>query len=346
MRVILGRSSRLAAAAATLLAACLSAPLALAQSSSLATISVSGHTAIAVDAQGNPVNQSTGFNQDAHATGTGATPANVPLTHGTPTTRVLNYELGAFARPGTLAVSGNSGVTGDPAVRSPNGVSGRVSSMTTAINHDTVTIGGAPAGSTVMLNMNLRLFSQNTHFENPLVIGGSITAEDTVLMFLHGSGVPQSSDGDDIFARFDFGGTPGNLNAINEPPPSMIQVSIPVIVGQATDIFFNLSAISIESFLGTGQFADGNAQLPEADAQYAFDLQWGDETWITDPTTGRLIRNLSIGSDANFDYHLGDFTPPGVAVPEPAAWALMIAGLGLAGLGLRRRQAGVLSLAV
>lgn len=331
-------------ATATLLAAGLSAPLAFAQSS-LATISVSGHTAIPVDVSGNPINQSTGFNQNVSAQGAGAAPANLPLTHGTPSTRVLNYELGAFARPGTLAVSGNSAVTGDPAVTSPNGVSGRVSSMLTAINHDTVTLGGAPAGSTVMLNMNLDLFSQNNHFENPLVVGGSITAQDTVLMFLHGSGVPQSSDGDDIFARFDFGGTPGDTVAISEPPPSTIHVAIPVVVGQATDIFFNLTAVSIESFLGTGQFAAGNAQLPEAQAQFAFDVQWGGETWITDPATGHLIRNMSIGSDGGFDYHLGAFTPPGVTVPEPATWALMIAGFGLAGGALRRRRAGVLSLA-
>ncbi|MBS0361220.1 MAG: PEPxxWA-CTERM sorting domain-containing protein [Proteobacteria bacterium] len=32
----------------------------------------------------------------------------------------------------------------------------------------------------------------------------------------------------------------------------------------------------------------------------------------------------------------GDFAPPGV--PEPASWALMIAGFGLAGATLRRRR--------
>ena len=89
---------RLALAAATLFATTTLAPVASAQSSSLATISISGHTAIPVDTSGNPINQSTGFNQNVSATGTGATPANLPLTQGAPGGRVLNYELGAFVR--------------------------------------------------------------------------------------------------------------------------------------------------------------------------------------------------------------------------------------------------------
>jgi hypothetical protein len=64
------------------------------------------------------------------------------------------------------------------------------------------------------------------------------------------------------------------------------------------------------------------------------------------------------GSIDFFQYHDGDFVysdfllasvsrvvvavadPTGGAVPEPASWALMIAGFGLAGAALRRRRAG------
>jgi hypothetical protein len=38
-------------------------------------------------------------------------------------------------------------------------------------------------------------------------------------------------------------------------------------------------------------------------------------------------------------YVMDDFTYNGGAAPEPAAWALMIGGFGLAGAGLRRRKA-------
>ncbi|MGH7025193.1 MAG: PEPxxWA-CTERM sorting domain-containing protein [Caulobacteraceae bacterium] len=44
-------------------------------------------------------------------------------------------------------------------------------------------------------------------------------------------------------------------------------------------------------------------------------------------------------SDPGFGYPAGlGYRLDAVAVPEPAAWALMFAGLGMAGYGLRRRQ--------
>ena len=44
--------------------------------------------------------------------------------------------------------------------------------------------------------------------------------------------------------------------------------------------------------------------------------------------------------NANNELHVGSvsFDNPGVAVPEPAAWALMILGFGLTGATLRRRE--------
>ena len=40
-------------------------------------------------------------------------------------------------------------------------------------------------------------------------------------------------------------------------------------------------------------------------------------------------------------YNTGFVTTPGGAVPEPAVWAMMITGFGLAGVSLRRRRAAV-----
>jgi len=48
------------------------------------------------------------------------------------------------------------------------------------------------------------------------------------------------------------------------------------------------------------------------------------------------IDNVSIDTFAN---NPGAAPPPSGGVPEPASWALMIAGFGLAGAALRRRSA-------
>ena len=64
-----------------------------------------------------------------------------------------------------------------------------------------------------------------------------------------------------------------------------------------------------------------------------------------------LIFKADTPAFINFAYGLGQgetfLSPtgsiaPGNAVPEPAAWAMMIAGFGLAGVAVRRRQSAVL----
>jgi choice-of-anchor A domain-containing protein len=57
----------------------------------------------------------------------------------------------------------------------------------------------------------------------------------------------------------------------------------------------------------------------------------------TTPIEGSLVAKTFIQGG---EVHLGTFngTIPFVAVPEPASWALMIAGFGLAGIAMRRRQ--------
>ena len=51
-----------------------------------------------------------------------------------------------------------------------------------------------------------------------------------------------------------------------------------------------------------------------------------------------LVVTGSAGSSASFT---GDFTVTAAAIPEPASWAMMIGGVGLAGGALRRRSTKV-----
>ena len=62
------------------------------------------------------------------------------------------------------------------------------------------------------------------------------------------------------------------------------------------------------------------------------------EVLITDPVTLPGGQDIYYGRIAGLEY-LPDIAPPAGAVPEPAAWALLIAGFGLAGGSLRRQRA-------
>lgn len=52
------------------------------------------------------------------------------------------------------------------------------------------------------------------------------------------------------------------------------------------------------------------------------------------------VRSVTFSTTDPQGFNFDDFTF-GSAVPEPATWALMITGFGLAGVGLRRRQARI-----
>lgn len=55
------------------------------------------------------------------------------------------------------------------------------------------------------------------------------------------------------------------------------------------------------------------------------------------PLNVRYVTAFLTGTNGQVDFQNMGFTAEVSAVPEPAAWAMMIAGLGFAGAGLRRR---------
>lgn len=100
----------------------------------------------------------------------------------------------------------------------------------------------------------------------------------------------------------------------------------------ANDIQFAIGADSVEFLIPLAYLRDGIAGLT-------------DYTQLVAPG-GRFTFRLSqafgysvAGGPTYGDNRLGSFVMPNAAVPEPASWAMMIAGFGLAGAALRRRPA-------
>lgn len=250
--------------------------------------------------------------------------------------RSLGVAAASFARPGQLSVGARTNVQGDRIGFNASGFT-----EVQAIYNDVITVQGGSPGQMAVLHINMHLVGGGEHFENPVARNGIISAQDGAELHIDGSGVPTGPFGGPVYGIADFGGTPGALRNVDTGNPSLIPVAIQVQIGVPTPIFFNLQAFGNAAFLAGGEFGEGmlNSTVPKAFIQYGYDLQWGDQTWVT-TTGGNLLGGLSIASDSNFDFHLGEFTPEGLGgVPEPATWSLMITGLGLAGLSLRRRRA-------
>jgi hypothetical protein len=83
--------------------------------------------------------------------------------------------------------------------------------------------------------------------------------------------------------------------------------------------------------------ANGASTFSEFAADFGNTLSWQGITGLT--VGGVAVTDYSaVSADTGFNFRQGLAAP---AVPEPASWALMIAGFGLTGAALRRRAATV-----
>ncbi len=133
--------------------------------------------------------------------------------------------------------------------------------------------------------------------------------------------------------------TPGSIALINVSGVNDVlsNAGITIIGGNASDVLWNFSDATSLSFQNIGIL--GSALAPEA--AYAGTGVINGQL-IVDSFSNYYPWQATQVNDVMFSGDLLGLTPP---VPEPAVWAMMISGFGLAGGALRRRRKAVSSAA-
>jgi hypothetical protein len=177
-------------------------------------------------------------------------------------------------------------------------------------------------------------------------------------------------------AQYDNTGSGNTLSIFNAPVNFVITAFGPLGVYASTLSMTASSSAQITNlglqyeqigWNGTMQFGNGDNYLTVdfTDATFSFDGTGGSASLIsTDPASPISYTSNVLGLPAfnfkNFSLAFSGLNPPfsvaangygsdfdanvagsfaGSAVPEPAAWAMLIAGFGLTGAAMRRRQA-------
>jgi hypothetical protein len=178
-----------------------------------------------------------------------------------------------------------------------------------------------PAQATVfrLTATDVMLWDPSPLFATPTTITGTLTLDDAVR--------PGDSFGS------------GSITALT--------LNFGGIVGTLADIAADIVPGPVQGF-GT-RAADGRSFS-------VFDLRFGFQPGVAGCSfvcAGQIIINSPIGPndpsnfialddiDGNSLSVIDSFTPQFLAVPEPASWAMLVAGFGLAGTALRRRRAPV-----
>lgn len=197
---------------------------------------------------------------------------------------------------------------------------------------DTLTVTGLAPGKHVQfheklfLNGTNDLIAQDNTPHDPV----SSIALSGVQVRVQGTGVDSRFNG---VAIVDHEISSDSGVTSNRRPPAFIDQVVDLFMGIATKVsvslnvtgFLQLQNNIVTPTIGTfdGNYFDTLGYLPGA--------------FFTDADTGEVLDNVHLVSASGFDY----LNPPAEVaggVPEPASWALMISGFGMAGGLLRRRR--------
>ena len=158
-----------------------------------------------------------------------------------------------------------------------------------------------------------------TYIVNETVAGGSltgtITTDDTL-------GILSAANITGYALNIANGGMSGTI----DPFTTFAFVDGNALTATGTGLFFDFGGTSSDVFAFFGTPGPLGVCFQVSDFCFTgssvISLQFGDGTQITGPRTGNYQFASAVAG----------------AIPEPAIWAMMIAGFGVIGFGLRRRQ--------
>lgn len=147
----------------------------------------------------------------------------------------------------------------------------------------------------------------------------------------------------DIIGRnfAEWAGTVDGDGNVTPPEPATVRslsalsgdylVRVPVVYGLDTTL-----AVQTWCWAFAGAIA-GDAARALCDLGHS--VYWGGITGLRS-THGHALAGWSVRSDSGFDYTRSFFgtLPPAAAIPEPASWALLIAGFAMTGGALRQTR--------
>ena len=176
---------------------------------------------------------------------------------------------------------------------------------------------GTRGSFTALIAFNGYLQGGVTRFATPNNTGGAVSAVD-----FRGTGLSPIN----ISLFTDEGSYSQSFNLL-------IPVTIDFVNGFVTNLGYSLSATASNQI---GTEIAGSGVQSVASSNFGNSVLWGGITGVFD-SLGQPVSEYTIMGETSFDYKTS-LIPPVTGVPEPASWALLIAGFGLVGAALRRRR--------
>jgi hypothetical protein len=275
----------------------------------------------------------------------------------------LTVQVQAGGRPGSNVILG-ARAEAVVNVNDPSGpvrqdsFSGAILATATVNDHITALGSAAEAGRIVTLHTILTLDNSSINFdaedvqpgghgpwsarnESTLSLFGTVHddgASDGSAITILGSGASGQTNDGNTFASLDV--THTEVGVFPEPNVhgvTRVELDTQLTVGQAADFALEMLLLTNSSIF------DGNgSNNPLAALEQSFALEGGAGASFFTDQNGTRLYDLSLQSDAGFDFLRVQAQETGgggaAGVPEPATWALMISGLGMAGASLRQRQ--------